>query len=222
MSTLIRTFAMTAVTLVASAAACQGPGDGFGGEGMLGSTVSGSEAGAGCAGLAPPATPAGCSSCSASSSDCQPNGCYGGWYCDTATDRCQAPPTICPDAGGNRWRRRGGQRGRERARDRRPRGERTGPSGVGPGGGRVSQLLFAVVGDTRPPNIGDTSGYPVAIATKIFQDLDGLDPRPAFGVSSGDYMFVQPGSGQAAPQLDLYLQARANFSNVMFPAMGNH
>jgi hypothetical protein len=93
---------------------------------------------------------------------------------------------------------------------------------VGPTGGTVSRLYFAVVGDTRPANVDDTSGYPTSIITKIFQDMQGMSPQPSFGVSTGDYMFVTPGSGNAAPQLDLYMGARAGFSNVMFPAMGNH
>jgi hypothetical protein len=52
--------------------------------------------------------------------------------------------------------------------------------------------------------------------------MASMNPPPSFGVSTGDYMFATPGKGNAAPQLDLYLQARAGFSNVMFPAMGNH
>lgn len=99
----------------------------------------------------------------------------------------------------------------------------TPPTGsVGNTGGSVSRLLFAVVGDTRPPNTDDTSGYPTAIATKIFQDIESMNPRPSFGVSTGDYMFATPGNGQASPQLNLYITARSNFSNLMFPAMGNH
>lgn len=86
----------------------------------------------------------------------------------------------------------------------------------------MSSLLFAVVGDTRPPNVDDTSGYPTAIATKIFQDMNSMSPKPLFGVSTGDYMYVTPGSGNAAPQVNLYITARGGFSNVMFPAMGNH
>jgi hypothetical protein len=78
------------------------------------------------------------------------------------------------------------------------------------------------IGDTRPANVDDTSGYPTAIVTKIFQDVQALNPRPLFGVSTGDYMFAQPGNGQAQPQLDLYMQARKGFSGIMFPAMGNH
>lgn len=97
------------------------------------------------------------------------------------------------------------------------------PSGsVGTTGGSVSSLLFAVVGDTRPPNVDDTSGYPTTIATTIFKDIDGMSPKPQFGVSTGDYMYAQPGNGQAAPQLAMYTQARGNFTNIMFPAMGNH
>jgi len=86
----------------------------------------------------------------------------------------------------------------------------------------VSRLYFAVVGDTRPPNVDDTSGYPTAIITKIFQDMASMSPKPTFGVSTGDYMFATPGNGTAAPQLNLYVQARASFTNTMFPAMGNH
>jgi hypothetical protein len=39
-------------------------------------------------------TPANCSACS-STDDCQPNGCYGGYFCDTQTNHCKAP-TACP------------------------------------------------------------------------------------------------------------------------------
>ncbi len=86
----------------------------------------------------------------------------------------------------------------------------------------VSTLSFAVVGDTRPATVDDTGGYPLAIITKIFEDIQSLRPAPPFGVSTGDYMFASPGGGQAAAQLALYLHARAAFSGTMFPAMGNH
>lgn len=48
-----------------------------------------------CSGLAAPSTPSCCSSCSASSSSCQPNGCYGGYACATATCHCQPMPSTC-------------------------------------------------------------------------------------------------------------------------------
>jgi predicted phosphodiesterase len=93
---------------------------------------------------------------------------------------------------------------------------------VGTTGGTVSRLYFSVVGDTRPANVDDTSGYPTSVITKIFQDMQSMNPPPSFGVSTGDYMFATPGKGNAQPQLNLYEQAKAGFSNVMFPAMGNH
>jgi hypothetical protein len=93
---------------------------------------------------------------------------------------------------------------------------------VGAAGGKVSRLYFVVVGDTRPAYVDDTIGYPSAIITKIFQDVQSLEPVPLFGVSTGDYMFASTRGGQAGPQLDLYLRARAAFSGIMFPAMGNH
>jgi hypothetical protein len=37
-----------------------------------------------------------CHSCGRFTSDCQPNGCYGGWWCNTATRKCQKPPATCP------------------------------------------------------------------------------------------------------------------------------
>jgi hypothetical protein len=37
-----------------------------------------------------------CHSCGRFSDDCQPNGCYGGWWCNTSTRRCQRPPKSCP------------------------------------------------------------------------------------------------------------------------------
>jgi hypothetical protein len=86
----------------------------------------------------------------------------------------------------------------------------------------TSTLYFAVVGDTRPPTVDDTTAYPLAIITRIFEDIQSLQPAPLFGVSTGDYMFASLHGGQVAPQLALYLHARAAFSGTMYPAMGNH
>ena len=98
-----------------------------------------------------------------------------------------------------------------------------GPVGmIGPGGGKLDTLSFAIVGDTRPPGINDTAGYPSAVASKIWADVEAQSPRPAFAVTTGDYMFATSASGQAAPQLNLYLLARQAFSNITFPTMGNH
>lgn len=83
-------------------------------------------------------------------------------------------------------------------------------------------LNFAIIGDTRPAVVNDTAGYPTAVITTIFQDLEALNPRPGFAVATGDYQFSSNGSAETAPQLDKYLAARANFSNPEYPAMGNH
>jgi hypothetical protein len=95
--------------------------------------------------------------------------------------------------------------------------------GVGPGGGVLDTLSFAVLGDTRPPTEDDTAGYPTAVITKIFQDIEAASPRPAFAIDTGDYQFAGPthSPGTQGPQLDLFTTARAVFSNVLFPVMGN-
>ena len=195
-----------------------GAGSSSGGTGSSSGAGADSGGGGNCGTLAAPGTTAPCNSCASSSSKCQANGCYGGWYCDTATSKCQAPPTTCTSGGSSGGGSSGGGSGSGGSID-----AGAPPTGtVGTTGGSVSRLYFAVVGDTRPANVDDTAGYPTAIATKIYQDMEGFSPRPSFGVSTGDYMFATPGSGNAAPQLSLYASARGNFSNVMFPAMGNH
>jgi hypothetical protein len=98
-------------------------------------------------------------------------------------------------------------------------------------GGTESQLYFAVLGDTRPADGCDTNGsdYPSTIITTSFQQLDAMSPRPPFVVTTGDYQYVdQGGSGDpscptlAATQLGYYMTARAKYSGVLWPAMGNH
>ncbi len=97
------------------------------------------------------------------------------------------------------------------------------PTGsVGPTGGKVSRLYFAVIGDTRPAEPDDTGDYPTNVIGTIFGDLAHLSPRPEFVISTGDYMFAQPGNGQAAPQAALYMQSAQDFPGQLFPALGNH
>ncbi len=69
---------------------------------------------------------------------------------------------------------------------------------------------------------GDLAGYPTPKITKIWQDVEAQSPRPAFAVTTGDYMYADPKTNESAAQLALYAMARSNFSNVVFPAMGNH
>ena len=119
-----------------------------------------------CGTLVGPTVSAGCHCTSSSSHTCQANGCYGGWYCDTSTNKCATAPATCGGEGGA-----GGQ-----AYDA------GGPvsGSVGANGGSLSRLYFAVVGDTRPPNVDDTAGYPTAIIDSIYADIVAMNPMPAF------------------------------------------
>jgi hypothetical protein len=47
-----------------------------------------------CSDYAPPSTPAGCKASTTKTLD--PNGCYGGYYCTLATNKCTAKPSCCP------------------------------------------------------------------------------------------------------------------------------
>ncbi|HEY8075360.1 MAG TPA: hypothetical protein VIF62_14650 [Labilithrix sp.] len=47
-----------------------------------------------CGDLVGPTISAECHSCEESAPTCQKNGCYGGYWCDTTTRRCQRPPTC--------------------------------------------------------------------------------------------------------------------------------
>jgi hypothetical protein len=49
-----------------------------------------------CGDLVGPMVDAGCHSCGKYTDDCQPNGCYGGWWCNTYQRDCQRPPESCP------------------------------------------------------------------------------------------------------------------------------
>jgi hypothetical protein len=87
----------------------------------------------------------------------------------------------------------------------------------------TSDLRFAIIGDTRPAIPDDTPGYPKAIITKIWQDIENESPKPSFAVATGDYMFAFNLLGdQSNPQIDLYLGARAAFTNPVYYALGNH
>ena len=163
----------------------------------------------GCPGWADPNTTAACHSCTQGSNGCQPNGCYGGWWCNTNTNKCQsAPPQNCTSTGTDA--------GPPEVYD----GGVTG--NINSNGGTESHLYFGVVGDTRPANEDGTSNYPTTIISTIFSDLSKVSPMPPFVVSTGDYQFSNPNGSQATAQLQKYLSARGNYSGVDFPAMGNH
>ncbi len=138
---------------------------------------------------------------------CTANGCYGGWSCDSTQCRCVPTPANCgiPSVTNDALRAGGPVAANVTAR-----------------GGTMNRLHFAVVGDTRPAVINDTLHYPTPIITGIFKAVEAANPRPAFAVTTGDYIFASPNGDQGAAQFDLYLGARSNFSGPLFPAFGNH
>ena len=115
-----------------------------------------------------------------------------------------------------------------------PAGSGSDPGGGGDpdaGGGVPGQLIgpqvsdafrFGIVGDTRPAGLDGTSHYPSAIITKIYSDMEAETPKPDFAVTTGDYMFARATGSQATPQMDMYLAARAKFTNPVYYALGNH
>jgi len=72
--------------------------------------------------------------------------------------------------------------------------------------------LFAFAGSTAKPFTSNAVN-PVESSAQL---------APAFVVSTGDYIFANPFGSQAAAQFPLYLAARAKYSGVLFPALGNH
>jgi len=93
---------------------------------------------------------------------------------------------------------------------------------IGPNGGTESKLYFGIIGDTRPPFIDDTAGYPNTTINKLYADLAAQSPAPPFIVTTGDYVFAKAFGTQAAPQFKLYNAARSKYAGVVFPALGNH
>ncbi|MCK6549977.1 metallophosphoesterase [Myxococcota bacterium] len=169
-----------------------------------------------CGPLVGPSITACCTSCTANVGTCQANGCYGGWFCNVETCQCRwAPSTTTCEAA---------------ARDAGPTRDATvigdaGPpldGSVGPSGGTLDVLSFAIVGDTRPALEDDTLGYPVSVIRRIWAGVEALDPRPAFAVTTGDYVFASPFTREGEAQLDLYLAAQAQFSGPVFHTLGNH
>ncbi|HEY8078007.1 MAG TPA: metallophosphoesterase [Labilithrix sp.] len=84
----------------------------------------------------------------------------------------------------------------------------------------ADNLVFAVVGDTRPPSENDIGAYPTSIITAIYGDI--AKRNPLFVVGTGDYQFSSTLGSHASDQMDLYLNARAQYAGPFYPVMGNH
>jgi hypothetical protein len=94
-------------------------------------------------------------------------------------------------------------------------------SAVGPGGGAVDRLFFAMHGDTRPPDCDQTGAYPTDIIRSIFQREHDLGVQ--FAVDLGDHMFVCNNSvDEAQTQMKMYMDASQLLGKTTFMTMGNH
>jgi hypothetical protein len=80
-------------------------------------------------------------------------------------------------------------------------------------------LSFVITGDTRPSTVG--GAYPTQTIQAIYQDFNGLSPKPLAVVATGD--FQEDGdSASATSQIDDYEAAITVFTGPTYPAMGNH
>lgn len=163
---------------------------------------------------------ASCCTC-ASGKTCAVNGCYGGWFCNKPTCKCHPAPNASScgavDAGSTDT----GSNDTGGSKDiKSPDSVST--QSIGPTGGTLNSLDFAIVGDTRPPAKDDLKGYPTSVITQIYQDVENEKPSIPFVITTGDYQFSSPNGNTAAPQFDLYLGAQAQYSGTVFHTMGNH
>jgi hypothetical protein len=196
-----------------------------------------------CSQLAAPDQPANCTSCSGSS--CQANGCSGGKWCHTTTNRCVKAPTNCPDDAGSGPPDTGPpdtgapdtgapDTGAPDTGTPDTGAPDTGGADTGGGGTIVNlpsptlpertltTLAFGVTGDTRPPN-SQTTAYPQMQKNIIGSIFSGLQAQGVpLIVGTGDYAFSSTAAGSAVPQYDNYMSARASFSGLYLPTMGNH
>jgi hypothetical protein len=90
---------------------------------------------------------------------------------------------------------------------------------IGPNGGSVDRLAFAVWGDSRPGNINEDASYPVAIVRGIAQRASGTGAE--FAIGTGDYMFAST-SSSVSTQISMLLSAEGAFTKPVFRTMGNH
>ncbi len=90
---------------------------------------------------------------------------------------------------------------------------------VGSDGGKLSRLLFACVGDTRPATENDTAGYPTDVIARIYAGISRrLSPRPPLVVSTGDYSFAaseRAGRHRRGPARHLHAGTGALLGDVL-------
>lgn len=109
-----------------------------------------------------------------------------------------------------------------RAREGGPPGGAPAPGGtVGPNGGSVDRLWFAVTGDTRPGACDASDLYPRSAIAEIAASMKALEVQ--FALDLGDHMYVCNGSyAEAAQQMGFYTTAIAAGPATFFMTLGNH
>jgi hypothetical protein len=98
----------------------------------------------------------------------------------------------------------------------------SGPGSVTASGGTVTRLLFGVTGDTRPPSVGDSSGYPTSIIQSVFRGMASHNVQ--FAADTGDHMWCSTTSAScASAQMSSYTSAFSPLHGVpVFMTLGNH
>ncbi|MBS2033062.1 MAG: metallophosphoesterase [Deltaproteobacteria bacterium] len=187
---------------------------------------SGGSSGSSCPGYADPNTPAPCN-CS-SGHTCGANNCYGGWYCRLSDNKCVAPPSSCSGNSSTSTSTSSSTTGTTGSFTTGTAGTSgtsssggTTGTGVGPHGGSVSLLHFAISGDTRPPSCEDTAGYPTAIINSIGDAEKAAGAQ--FALDLGDHMYVCNNDASIAnQQMSLFVQGTQHFGGTWFMTEGNH
>src|SRR6185295_4409926 len=67
------------------------------------------------------------------------------------------------------------------------------PTPITINGGKLDNLVFGIVGDTRPASVNQSNTYPTLIINAIYDKLQNANPRPPFAISTGDYIFASDG-----------------------------
>lgn len=103
-----------------------------------------------------------------------------------------------------------------------PAPDNTGPRVCAPATApSAGTFRFAVFGDVRPPDSGDTASYPKAVIASLFRQIAAQSPDLVVG--TGDYMFASTSDAAAIDaQLALLTDAEKAYAGPIYHALGNH
>jgi hypothetical protein len=85
----------------------------------------------------------------------------------------------------------------------------------------AGSFRFAVFGDVRPAESGDTAAYPKTVIAGLFQQIAAQSPNLVVG--TGDYMFARTSDAAGiAAQLAMLTDAEKAYAGPVYHALGNH